>query len=96
MQPLQDSVEKLVSKIELLAKDLRAVKNNFTVLKQENKELKEKLNQYKAEIHRLRSSDQEVEPQQNGQEGPDYIQLKTELEQYIGELDTCLEKLKKL
>lgn len=97
MQAVQQSVKELLSKIEKLGQRLNALNEELNELKTENKNLEERVQDYKAENQQLKevissgSSDQKA-----GQTSPDSQSLRIELEQYIEELDVCIDKLKKL
>lgn len=97
MQAVQQSVKELLSKIEKLGQRLNALNEELNEVKTENKNLEQRVQDYKAENQQLKevissgSSDQKA-----GQTSPDSQSLRIELEQYIEELDVCIDKLKKL
>lgn len=97
MQAVKHSIKELLSKIEKLGQRLNALNEELNELKTKNKSLEERVQDYKAENQQLKEAiSSGSSDQQTGQTSPDSRSLRIELEQYIEELDVCIDKLKKL
>lgn len=96
MQPIENSAEGLIQKIELLSTEFKRLSAQLEHVKTENKELKKEVNSYKTEIQRLR--EKQSSNQLSGSESGtvDTAAIQQELEMYIAELDDCIEKMKQL
>lgn len=96
MQPIENSAGELIQKIELLSTEFKRLSAQLENVRTENKELKKEVNSYKTEIQRLR--EQQSDKQLSGVDADtvDTAAIQKELEEYIAELDECIEKMKQL
>ncbi len=89
-------IDDIKLKIEQLATALEQLREENKALQTENNQLKEKLGQQKevtGEIkYKLESNEQVIENLRK--EGPERVkQLRNQIEQYLGEIDQCVEWL---
>ncbi len=96
MQPIENSAEGLIQKIELLSAEFKRLSAQLEHVKTENKELKKEVNSYKTEIQRLREKQSNNQLSGNESGTVDTAAIQQELEMYIAELDDCIEKMKQL
>jgi len=96
MQPIENSAEGLIQKIELLSAEFKRLSAQLEHVKTENKELKKEVNSYKTEIQRLREKQSSNQLSGNESGTVDTAAIQQELEMYIAELDDCIEKMKQL
>jgi cell division protein FtsB len=96
MQPIENSADELIQKIELLSSEFKRLSAQLEHVKSENKELKKEVNSYKTEIKRLRDKQSSNPLSDNDSDTIDTAAIQRELEMYIAELDECIEKMKQL
>ncbi len=96
MQPIENSADELIQKIELLSTEFKRLSAQLEQVKTENKELKKEVNSYKTEIQRLREKQSSNQLSDNESGTVDTAAIQQELEMYIAELDECIEKMKQL
>lgn len=96
MQPIENSADELIQKIELLSTEFKRLSAQLENVRTENKELKKEVNSYKTEIQRLREKQSSNQLSSEERGTVDTAAIQQELEMYIAELDECIEKMKQL
>ncbi len=96
MQPIENSADELIQKIELLSSEFKRLSAQLEQSKSENKELKKEVNSFKTEIKRLREKQSSNLLSDSDIDSIDTAAIQRELEKNIAELDECIEKMKQL
>ncbi len=97
MQPIENSADELIQKIELLSREFKRLSGQIEELKKKNEKLNEEVVKYKAEIQRIQDKTPGKYVQADDNKAMEQAEeIQKELEKYIAELDECIENMKQL
>jgi chromosome segregation ATPase len=97
MQPIENSADELIQKIELLSREFKRLSGQIEELKKKNENLNEEVVKYKAEIQRMQDKTPGKYVHTDESDAMEQTEaIQEELEKYIAELDECIENMKQL
>ncbi len=95
---MTERLEHIEKKIHLLVEELKTLRNSNSVLKEENKKLKTDMAEQNDRIgiltERLSNTQQALAGQRGDNETESSQKLRKQIDQYISEIDKCVEWLK--